>query len=157
VSDDFELIEFGSRTPVRPPGSGDEGEATSPGPTSKKGGKQKDGKKRNRKKKDTRSKGAGTKNAKKRRSESTKKAKALGRRQVPPGEAPSRGVLVPLDQWTRVLNQLGNLHQAGQQLAEARERAARAETESAFFKERLREVRAELEELRGRRREGDAS
>lgn len=60
-------------------------------------------------------------------------------------EASGSGVLVPLDQWTRVLNQLGNLHEAGQQIAEARERAAKAETEAAFLRERLRELRAELE------------
>jgi uncharacterized membrane protein len=43
-----------------------------------------------------------------------------------------------------MLNQLGNLHEAGQQLAEARERAAKAETESRFLKERLAELRDEL-------------
>jgi hypothetical protein len=60
-------------------------------------------------------------------------------------EKASSGVLVPLDQWTRVLNQLGNLHEAGQQIADARERAAKAETEAAFLRERLKELRAELE------------
>jgi uncharacterized membrane protein len=57
-------------------------------------------------------------------------------------------VLVPLDQWTRVLNQLGNLHEAGQQIADARERAVKAETEAAFLRERLKEMRAELEVLK---------
>ena len=51
-------------------------------------------------------------------------------------------MLVPIDAWNRVLDQLGNLHQAGQELAEARERAARAETESQFLRERLAELRA---------------
>ncbi len=51
-------------------------------------------------------------------------------------------MLVPIDAWNRVLEQLGNLHEAGQQLAEARERAARAETESRFLRERLAELRA---------------
>jgi hypothetical protein len=37
--------------------------------------------------------------------------------------------------------QLGNLHKAGQELAEARERAARAETEATFLRERLAELR----------------
>jgi hypothetical protein len=41
-----------------------------------------------------------------------------------------------------MLIQLGNLHQAGQELAEARERAARAETEATFLRERLAELRA---------------
>lgn len=53
-------------------------------------------------------------------------------------------MLVPLDAWNKILNQLGNLHEAGQQLAEARERAAKAETEATFLKERLAELRAEL-------------
>jgi hypothetical protein len=54
----------------------------------------------------------------------------------PPGT-----MLVPIDAWDKMLIQLGNLHQAGQQLAEARERAARAETEAAFLRERLAELR----------------
>lgn len=63
---------------------------------------------------------------------------AMGRDQVstPPGT-----MLVPIDAWDKMLIQLGNLHQAGQQLAEARERAARAETEAAFLRERLAELR----------------
>ena len=52
---------------------------------------------------------------------------------------------MPLDQWSRILNQLGNLHEAGQQLADARERAAKAETESEFLRERLREMRSKVE------------
>ena len=54
----------------------------------------------------------------------------------PPGT-----MLVPIDAWDKMLLQLGNLHQAGQLLAEARERAARAETEAAFLRERLAEMR----------------
>ena len=54
----------------------------------------------------------------------------------PPGT-----MLVPIDAWDKMLLQLGNLHEAGQQLAEARERAARAETEAAFLRERLAEMR----------------
>jgi signal transduction protein with GAF and PtsI domain len=56
-------------------------------------------------------------------------------------------VLVPVDEWSRILRQLGNLHDAGQQLAEARERAAKAETESTFLRERLRDVRDEAQRL----------
>ena len=55
----------------------------------------------------------------------------------PPGT-----MLVPIEAWDKMLHQLGNLHEAGQQLAEARERAARAETEAAFLRERLAEMRA---------------
>ena len=61
-------------------------------------------------------------------------------------QAPEGSMIVPLDAWNRMLNQLGNLHEAGQQLAEARERAAKAETEATFLKERLAELRTRLEE-----------
>ncbi len=50
-------------------------------------------------------------------------------------------MIVPVDAWNKMLNQLGNLHEAGQQLAEARERAAKAETEARFLRERLAEMR----------------
>jgi hypothetical protein len=56
-------------------------------------------------------------------------------------------MIVPIDAWNKMLNQLGNLHEAGQQLAEARERAARAETEALFLRERLSELRAGDEPL----------
>jgi hypothetical protein len=55
-------------------------------------------------------------------------------------------VLVPLDAWNRMIAQLGNLHEAGQQLAEARERAAKAETEATFLRERLTELRRQTDE-----------
>ena len=58
---------------------------------------------------------------------------------IPPGTT-----LVPLDAWNKMMLQLGNLHEAGQQLAEASARAAKAETEAVFLKERLAELRAEL-------------
>lgn len=57
-----------------------------------------------------------------------------------PVETPA-GVLVPLDSWQQLLRQLGNLHEAGRDLAEARERAAKAETEARFLRERLAELR----------------
>lgn len=61
---------------------------------------------------------------------------------------PEGSMIIPLDAWNRMLNQLGNLHEAGQQLAEARERAAKAETEARFLKERLADLREELKETR---------
>lgn len=61
---------------------------------------------------------------------------------------PEGSMIVPLDAWNRMLNQLGNLHEAGQQLAEARERAAKAETEARFLKERLADLREELEKTK---------
>ena len=58
-------------------------------------------------------------------------------------EAPPGTMIVPIAAWDKMLMQLGNLHEAGQQLAEARERAAKAETESVFLRERLAELRRE--------------
>ena len=72
---------------------------------------------------------------------------ALGREgAAPPVEpvAPPGTMLVPIDAWDKMLIQLGNLHQAGEQLADARERAAKAETEAKFLKERLTELKADL-------------
>ncbi len=64
----------------------------------------------------------------------------------PAPDVPDGSVLVPIDAWNRMINQLGNLHEAGQQLAEARERAARAETEAVFLRERLSELRNQADE-----------
>ncbi len=57
-------------------------------------------------------------------------------------------MIVPLDTWTRILEQVGNVHEAGQQLADARERAARAETENRFLHEQLRELKAQRRTVR---------
>jgi DNA-binding transcriptional MerR regulator len=57
-------------------------------------------------------------------------------------------MLVPRDAWDRLMDQLGNLHEAGLHLAEARERAAKAETEATFLRERLGEMRSERDELK---------
>jgi hypothetical protein len=57
--------------------------------------------------------------------------------------APAGTMIVPIDAWNKMLNQLGNLHEAGQQLAIASERAAKAETEAKFLRERLAELRRE--------------
>jgi hypothetical protein len=57
-------------------------------------------------------------------------------------------MLVPRDAWDRLMDQLGNLHEAGIYLAEARERAAKAETEATFLRERLAEMRSERDELK---------
>jgi len=71
---------------------------------------------------------------------------------APPSEAepaaPPGTMLVPVDAWNKILGQLGNLHEAGRELAEARERAAKAETEARFLRERLAELRAELTRAR---------
>jgi hypothetical protein len=57
-------------------------------------------------------------------------------------------MLVPRDAWDRLIDQLGNLHEAGLMLAEARERAVKAETEAAFLRERLADMRTERDRLR---------
>ncbi len=82
------------------------------------------------------------------RDDSAQKAHLPGEAKALEPETEPGTMLVPIDAWDKMLLQLGNLHQAGQQLAEARERAAKAETESKFLKERLSEMRAELSALK---------
>jgi hypothetical protein len=68
-------------------------------------------------------------------------------------EVPKEGsLLVPLDAWNTVLNQLGNLHEASQQMAEARERAAKAESEADFLREKLKNTRQQLDEVKKKKR-----
>jgi len=68
-------------------------------------------------------------------------------------EVPEEGsLLVPLDAWNTVLNQLGNLHEASQQMAEARERAAKAESEADFLREKLKNTRQQLDEVKKKKR-----
>ena len=68
-------------------------------------------------------------------------------------EIPEEGsLLVPLDAWNTVLNQLGNLHEASQQMAEARERAAKGESEADFLREKLKNTRQQLEEVTKKKR-----
>ena len=61
-------------------------------------------------------------------------------------------LLVPLDAWNTVLNQLGNLHEASQQMAEARERAAKAEAEAEFLREKLKNTRDQLDQVKNKKR-----
>lgn len=74
---------------------------------------------------------------------------------APEAETPPGSVLVPLAAWEKTLEQLGNLHQAGQELAAARELVGRLEEREAFARERRRAaeeradaLEAELAELR---------
>ena len=62
-------------------------------------------------------------------------------------EGQEDSLLVPLDAWNTVLNQLGNLHEASQQMAEARERAAKAEAEAEFLREKLKNTREQLDQV----------
>ena len=61
-------------------------------------------------------------------------------------------LIVPLEAWQTVLNQLGNLHEANQLMAEARERAAKSEAEAEFLREKLKNTRELLEESQKRKR-----
>ena len=63
---------------------------------------------------------------------------------VESGIPPAGTLLVPLDAWQRMLDQLGNLHEAGQQLADVSARAAKAETEAEFLRERVSDLRGQL-------------
>ena len=67
-------------------------------------------------------------------------------------EVQEDSLLVPLDAWNTVLNQLGNLHEASQQMAEARERAAKAEAEAEFLREKLKNTREQLDQVNKKKR-----
>ena len=61
-------------------------------------------------------------------------------------------MLVPISAWKKVLDQLGNLHEADNLMAEARERAAKAEAESEFLREKLKNTREELNKFKKKKR-----
>jgi hypothetical protein len=84
-------------------------------------------------------------------SRTTRERTEQERRRDRPATGPTddgTAMLVPRDAWDRLMDQLGNLHDAGLQLAEARERAAKAETEATFLRDRLAEMRHERDEAR---------
>ena len=61
-------------------------------------------------------------------------------------------MMVPISAWKKVLDQLGNLHEADKLMAEARERAAKAEAESEFLREKLKNTRDELNIFKKKKR-----
>ncbi len=63
-----------------------------------------------------------------------------------------KNMLVPISAWKKVLDQLGNLHEADKLMAEARERAAKAEAESEFLREKLKNTREELNTFKKKKR-----
>ena len=71
---------------------------------------------------------------------------------VPDENQEKDSLLVPLDAWNTVLNQLGNLHESSQLMAEARERAAKAEAEADFLREKLKNTRQQLDEVQKKKR-----
>ena len=62
------------------------------------------------------------------------------------------GVLVPLEAWQQALEQLSHLHETARELAEAKAQAAKHETTSEFLRERVRELKDELEQARAPKR-----
>lgn len=71
---------------------------------------------------------------------------------VPDENQEKDSLLVPLDAWNTVLNQLGNLHESSQLMAEARERAAKAEAEADFLREKLKNTRQQLDDAKKKKR-----
>src|SRR6056300_1088698 len=67
-------------------------------------------------------------------------------------ENSENNLIVPLEAWQTVLNQLGNLHEANQLMAEERERAAKSEAEAEFLREKLKNTREQLEESQKKKR-----
>ena len=71
---------------------------------------------------------------------------------VPDENQETDSLLVPLDAWNTVLSQLGNLHESSQLMAEARERAAKAEAEADFLREKLKNTRQQLDDAQKKKR-----
>ena len=71
---------------------------------------------------------------------------------VPDENQEKDSLLVPLDAWNTVLNQLGNLHESSNLMAEARERAAKAEAEADFLREKLKNTRQQLDDSQKKKR-----
>ena len=71
---------------------------------------------------------------------------------VPEENQETDSLLVPLDAWNTVLSQLGNLHESSQLMAEARERAAKAEAEADFLREKLKNTRQQLDDAQKKKR-----
>ena len=67
-------------------------------------------------------------------------------------ESDEENMMVPISAWKKVLDQLGNLHEADKLMAEARERAAKAEAESEFLREKLKNTRDELNVFKKKKR-----
>ena len=67
-------------------------------------------------------------------------------------DSDEENMMVPISAWNKVLDQLGNLHEADKLMAEARERAAKAEAESEFLREKLKNTREELNTFKKKKR-----
>ena len=67
-------------------------------------------------------------------------------------DSDEENMMVPISAWKKVLDQLGNLHEADKLMAEARERAAKAEAESEFLREKLKNTRDDLNVFKKKKR-----
>ena len=61
-------------------------------------------------------------------------------------------LMIPISAWEAVVSQLGNIHEASQDMAEARERAAKAEVENEFLREKILNLKENLEILSKRKK-----
>ena len=64
----------------------------------------------------------------------------------------SENMIIPISAWEAVVNQLGNIHEASQHMAEARERAAKAEAENNFLREKIVNLKEDIEILSKKKR-----
>ncbi len=64
----------------------------------------------------------------------------------------SDNMIIPITAWEAIVNQLGNIHEASQHMAEARERAAKAEAENNFLREKIVNLKEDIEILSKKKR-----
>ena len=62
-------------------------------------------------------------------------------------EQEGESLMIPISAWEAVVSQLGNIHEASQDMAEARERAAKAEAENEFLREKILNLKEDIEIL----------
>jgi len=63
-----------------------------------------------------------------------------------------KDLIIPISAWEAILNQLGNIHEASQSMAEARERAAKAEAENEFLREKIINLKEDIEIISKKKR-----
>ena len=63
-----------------------------------------------------------------------------------------KDLIIPISAWESILNQLGNIHEASQDMAEARERAAKAEAENEFLREKIINLKEDIEIISKKKR-----
>jgi hypothetical protein len=64
----------------------------------------------------------------------------------------NENMIIPISAWEAVVNQLGNIHEASQNMAEARERAAKAEAENNFLREKIINLKEDIEIISKKKR-----